>query len=259
MTSFADRTVLVTGSGKGLGGALAVEAARHGARVVVHYCTSRQAALDVMEQVRQFDVPALLVQADLSTQQGAQALYKAAEDAFGGVDILVNNAAAQYNIPFPEYDVGHLRRLLNTNVRGYLMMSQAVLPHMRANAFGRIINISSVHAKRPTTFDPAYSISKGSIKMLTREMALALGGGNITVNAIELGYVEIGLKSGNPQDVFGPECEGLEPLFPYKKAFAWDRKIMPCNLGPAMMFLASDEAQYINGAALRIDDASILL
>lgn len=259
MRCFENKTVLVTGSGKGLGGALALEAARNGARVVVHYCSSEQAALDVMERVEACGAAAILVQADLSTPEGAAKLYGAAEKAFGGVDILVNNAAAQYNLPFPSYDEAHLRRLLNTNVRGYLLMAQAVVPYMRQAGFGRIINISSVHAKRPTTFDPAYSISKGSIKMLTREMALALGGGGITVNALELGYVEIGVKSGSPRDVFDQECISLEHLFHFKKDFAWDRKIMPENLGPAMMFLASPEAQYINGASLRIDDASILL
>ena len=168
--------------------------------------------------MRAYGVPAILVQADLSTPDGPAQLYAKAQEAFGGVDVLINNAAAQYNLPFPSYDEQHLRRLLYTNVGGYLLMAQAVLPYMRAAGFGRIINISSIHAKRPTTFDPAYSISKGSIKMFTRE-----------------------------------------PLFRFKKTFAWDRRIMPEDLGPAVMFLASEQAKYINGASLRIDDAAMLL
>lgn len=259
MTGLAKKTFLVTGSGKGLGGSLAIEAAKHGAQVVLHYNSSVKSAQKVLEQVRAYGVPAILVQADLSTPDGPAQLYAKAQEAFGGVDVLINNAAAQYNLPFPSYDEQHLRRLLYTNVGGYLLMAQAVLPYMRAAGFGRIINISSIHAKRPTTFDPAYSISKGSIKMFTREMALACGGTDITVNAIELGYVEIGVKSGNPREVLTAECTALEPLFRLKKTFAWDRRIMPEDLGPAVMFLASEQAKYINGASLRIDDAAMLL
>ena len=177
----------------------------------------------------------------------------------GEIDILVNNAALQYNLDFSGYDAAKIRTIFQVNLGGYLRMSQRVLSPMRQKGWGRIIHISSVHAKRPTTFDFCYSMTKGAIKMLTRELALECGGTGITVNSLELGAVEIGVKSGNPQSVITGEQAGLKPLFPYRPERPWGRIIQPEQVAPAVMFLASEGADCINGAALRLDDAAMLL
>lgn len=257
--SLKGKTVLVTGSGKGLGSAIAVEAARQGAKVAVHYRSSEKNAYEVFEEVRAFGHPCILIRADLSVPEEAERLYRETVSALGDIDILVNNAALQYNLDFPDYGADKVRTIFQVNLGGYLRMCQQVLPYMRQKGWGRIINISSVHAKRPTTFDFCYSMTKGAIKMLTRELALECGGTGITVNSLELGAVEIGVKSGNPQSVITSDQAKLEPLFSYRPEPPWGRIIQPEQIAPTVMFLASDGADCINGAALRMDDAAMLL
>lgn len=256
---FAGKTFLITGSGKGLGSAIAVEAGKQGANVVVHYRSSEKSALEVFEQVKQTGCSCILVKADLSTPQGVDYLYSEAEKTFGGVDILVNNAALQYNVNFDRYTTEQIQNIFRVNLRGYLLMSQKVLHYMRNNRWGRIINISSVHAKRPTNFDVGYGMTKGAIKMLGRELALETAMDGITVNTVELGAVDNGVKTGNPPDVFSKEDLERRPLFAYKDLYPWGRYLLPEDITGAVMFFASEESKYINGTSLRVDNAAMLL
>lgn len=257
--SLKGKTCLVTGSGKGLGSAIAIEAGRQGANVVLHYRSSEASAQEVFRQVQETGCDCVMVQADFASPEGVNRLYQEAEKAFGGVDVLVNNAALQYNLNFDDYDAEKIQSIFRVNLGGYFLMSQKVLPYMREKGWGRIINISSVHAKRPTTFDFGYSMTKGAIKMLTRELALETARQGITVNAIELGAVYIGIKSGNPPEILGEDRRRLPHLFDYKEDQPWGRIIQPEDVAPAVMFLASEGARYINGASLRLDDAAMLL
>ena len=125
---------------------------------------------------------------------------------------------------------------------------------MKDKNWGRIINISSVHAKRPTNFDPGYGMTKGAIKMLTRELAIELAKYRITVNAIELGYVDVGVKSGNPADIFPEDWEQN-----LRKLPVWDRLITQEEVGKTVMFFASDDARSITGSSIRLDDGATLL
>lgn len=259
VNSLRGKTCLVTGSGKGLGSAIALEAGRQGAKVVVHYRSSEDSAREVFRQVQRTGCECILVRADFSSPEGAELLYREAETAFGGVDVLVNNAALQYNLNFDGYTAEKIKNIFWVNLGGYFLMSQKVLPYMREKGWGRIINISSVHAKRPTTFDFGYSMTKGAIKMLTRELALETARQGITVNAIELGAVDIGIKSGNPPKILSDDRMTPAPLFEYKEDQPWGRIIQPEQVAPAVMFLASEGAKRINGASLRLDDAAMLL
>lgn len=257
--AFAGKTFLITGSGKGLGSAIAIDAGKAGANVVVHYRSSESSAVEVFEQVKATGCRCILVKADLSKPEEAEYLYQEAEKAFGGVDVLVNNAALQNNITFDNYTAEGIRDIFRVNLRGYILMSQKVLPYMRKNKWGRIINISSVHSKRPTNFDVGYCMTKGAVKMLGRELAIEFGAEGITVNAVELGCVDIGVKSGNPPDIFAQWEQERQPLFELTGVCAWDRCLMPQDITAAVLFYASEEAKYINGTALRVDDGAMLL
>lgn len=256
---FEGKTFLITGSGKGIGSAIALDAGRRGANVIVHYHSSEQNAQEVFKAVNSTGCRCILVKADLSLPQEIQFLCNEAQKAFGGVDVLVNNAALQYNVNFDGYTIEKFRKIFNINLRGYIMMSQQLLPYMLKKRWGRIINISSVHAKRPTNFDMGYCMTKGAIKMLTRELALETARYNVTVNALELGYVDIGVKSGNPPEVISAEQLRVPPAFIFRETYPWGRYLTPDTIGPIVAFFASEDAGWINGASLRVDDAAMLL
>lgn len=255
-----NKTILVTGSGKGLGSAIALEAAKSGYNVVIHYYSNEESAKAIYEQVKSLGSDCMLLYADLGKQEDIDCLYKQIEEKFGGVDVLVNNAAMQYQLKFDEYKLEQMKRIFDVNLGGYLSMSKKVVPYMKERNWGRIINISSVHAKRPTNFDPGYGMTKGAIKMLTRELAIELAKYHITVNAIELGYVDVGVKSGNPADIFPSDWqENYKPVFNLRKLPVWDRLITQEEVGKTVLFFASDDARSITGSSIRLDDGATLL
>ena len=253
------KTILVTGSGKGLGSAIAIEAGRRGANVVVHYRSSQASAEDVFKKVQETGCNCILVKADIESAAGVEHLCSEAEKAFGHIDILVNNAALQFNISFDKYTPDKVRKIFDVNLGGYLRMIQRLLPNLRKNGWGRIVNISSIHAKRPTQFDPCYGMTKGAIKMMTREVALEVAADeNITANVVELGYVEIGTKSGNPPSAVDMSFMDYPKMFDMKEILP-NRLITPEDVAPTVLFLASDMAKMINGSSIRVDDTGILL
>ncbi len=261
METLKNKTALVTGSGKGVGSGIILDLAKKGANVVLHYNSSAASAEETFRKLRQVTDRCIMVQADISAKEGVEKLTGEAARAFGGIDILVNNAAMQYNMPFDCYPEEKLRNIFAVNVQGYLLMMQSVIPHMKEQKWGRIINISSIHAKRPINFDAPYSMTKGSIKMLTREAAIELAPYQITVNALELGCVDIGKKTGNPADGVTEEMLQVEPQFPYRKniAMTWGHTVYPEDIGPIVSFLASEDSRLINGASIRADEGSVLL
>lgn len=260
MNEFDNKTILITGSGKGLGSAIAIEAAKHGLNVVVHYYKDEENAESVFEEIKAIGSKCIFVKADLGKQEEIDYLFNEIEKQFGGVDILVNNAAMQYQLSFDKYELNQMKRIFDVNLGGYQSVAKKAIPYMKKKNWGRIINISSVHAKRPTNFDPGYSMSKGAIKMLTRELAIELAPYHITVNAIELGYVDVGVKSGNPADIFPEDWQvNYPPVFNLRKLPVWDRLISQEEVGKTVMFFASNDARSITGSSIRLDDGATLL
>lgn len=250
----ARKTVLVTGSVKGIGHAIALEAGRSGCNVVLHYRSSSQESVErALDELRQTGCRCIAVQADLGEASGPKALYEAAAGAFSKVDILVNNAALQHNVNFGRYTPAMLQRIFRVNLRGYLAMAQQVLPGMLERRWGRVVNISSVHAFRPTNFDFGYSATKGAIRMLTRELALLTHETGVTVNTVELGYVDVGVKSGNPPQIVSSEDMVLPRLFAFRERGKPEWVASPADVAPTVLFLASDKARFINGASLVLD------
>lgn len=260
MSEFKDKTILVTGSGKGLGSAIAIEAAKQGMNVVVHYFSNESKAKEICGEIKKYGSRCIAIKGDLGKQDDIDYLFEQIEKEFGGVDILVNNAAMQYQLSFDKYSLEQMKRIFEVNLGGYQAVSKRAIGYMKKANWGRIINISSVHAKRPTNFDPGYGMTKGAIKMLTRELAIELAPYHITVNAIELGYVDVGVKSGNPAEIF-PENwkENYPPIFRLRKLPVWDRLISQEEVGKTVMFFASNDARSITGSSIRLDDGATLL
>ncbi|MBR3644279.1 MAG: SDR family oxidoreductase, partial [Parasporobacterium sp.] len=174
-------------------------------------------------------------------------------DRFGRLDILVNNAAMQPNRFIDEYDVKTLRDLWNINIGGYFNMVRACLPFLRESGSGRIVNISSIHGKRPTGFDAGYAMTKGAIRMFTRELALELFEDGITVNAIDLGGCKIEFKTGKaPMRAHSPiECKN--------PALGKFRMVLPEDVGEMVWYLCSKEAGAVTGDGIRLDKGLVLI
>jgi len=177
--------------------------------------------------------------------------------------VLVNNAAVQINLPFQDYDPDDYTWLMDTNLKGYFMCTKYAAEKMIPNHSGKIIYISSIHSKRPIEFDPAYCMSKGGVRMLAREAAIEYGPEGINVNVIEPGgvHLEEG-KSGSKGHTYRKAEWKKIPKYirslDYKKMMQYSRRCTPTDVGKLTVYLASEDADMLNGSAIRQDSATIL-
>ncbi|MGM0883860.1 MAG: SDR family NAD(P)-dependent oxidoreductase [Bacillota bacterium] len=260
--SIAGKIALVTGAGTGIGQGVAVELARRGAKVAIHYNQSDAGANHTKQQIDEFGGDAIIVQANVANKQEIERMVKDAADHYGGIDILVNNAALQLNYAFFDHDEASFDRMMGINLKGYWQCMQAVIPFMKAKQKGRIINMSSVHSKRPTDFDVVYSMTKGGIRMLGRESAIELAQYGITVNTIEPGAVDVGKQSAREsRPIITPEDmeKHKKTAGPIRNKFPLGRVGTPLDVARLVCFIASDESEFMTGSSIRLDGASMLL
>ncbi|PWV99333.1 glucose 1-dehydrogenase [Paenibacillus cellulosilyticus] len=244
--SLIGKSALVTGAGTGIGKGIAIELASRGVKVAIHYNSSDAGARDTQQRIEELGGQCMIVQADVADQGQIIRMVETAADELGGIDILVNNAALQLNIQWFEYTEEQYDRVMNINLKGYWQCTQAVIPYMKQRNFGRIINISSVHGKRPTDFDAVYCMSKGGIKMLGRESALELARYGITVNTIAPGAIDVGKFKASHRE-------------PNRKKFPLGRVGLPADVAALACYIASDETSFMTGATIRLDGAGMLI
>jgi 3-oxoacyl-[acyl-carrier protein] reductase len=249
---FAGKTAVVTGGSAGIGRAIALAFAQAGANVVIaarHRDAARSAAADIQ---RECGVAALALQTDVSVAAECANLVDATVNAFGAVDILVNNAALFALIPLLEAQSQDADRFLRTNLSGPLFCGQAIARWAIANKRqGAIVNVSSISGARPAPGCGLYSASKAALDSLTKSMALEWTGKGIRVNGVAPGHVN---------------TEGVEKDF---AAGRLDREAMirhipagriadGADIADAVLFLASDQARHITGVTLTIDGGEAL-
>ena len=189
----SDRTVLVTGSARGVGRELLLAAADRGARVAVHYHTSADAAREVAKLATERGAPAsTTVQGDVTDPASVDGMFAAVEADLGPVDSLVNNVGDFAPVHWAELDVDTWRRVVDTNLTGTFLCSRRALPNMRERGFGRIVNIGYASAEKglvdPVNFP--YFAAKAGVLMFTRMLAADTQDDGITVNAVSPYVVE---------------------------------------------------------------------
>ena len=254
MTENAERRVaLITGGGKGVGAGIVRVLASRGVRCCVNCHSNPDMARDTLARVTEAGGEAFVFQADVSDPAQLRAMVDAVIERWGRLDILVNNAAMQPNLYIDQYDYATLRRLWEINIGGYFHAAQACIPYLEQSPCGRIVNICSIHGKRPTGFDAGYAMTKGAIRMFTRELALELNESGVTVNAVDLGGCKIEFKTGRApfQARYPAECRN-----PDMQGF---RQVTPEDVGELVWYLCSPAAAAITGDGIRLDKGIVLI
>jgi len=233
-----DRVALVTGASRGIGRAIALAFAAHGADVVVNYLQSTSQAQQVVAQIEAIGRRAIAVQADVSSQSEVDAMVLQALDALGRIDVLVNNAGIvlPFDLQQPDYDAW--QRMVDVNVKGMLLCARAVAGAMRRHGSGRIVNIVVCESKGSL----GYILTKAADDVLTRGLARELAP-EIVVNAIAPGYIDTGYISAMTAE----ERAQLAERIPLGR---WGQ---PEDVAAVAVFLASDEARWMTGTTILVD------
>lgn len=238
----ANKVAIVTGSSRGIGKAIALAYSREGAKVVVAARTEqvRDPRLpgtigQTAEEIRAVGGQALAVRCDISQEEDVERMVKATLEAFGRIDILVNNAAILFPLPFLELPFKWWNIMIKVNVQGLFLCSKAVLPHMVERKSGNILNITSFVSRTPD-MAVGYGATKALMEHLTRGLAVELKPYNIAVNAMNPGSIK---------------SEGAVYAMPNQDWTGWRP---PEVVGPPAVFLAAQDAQSFTGQIVDVEE-----
>jgi 3-oxoacyl-[acyl-carrier protein] reductase len=243
MARLAGKRAIVTGASKGIGSGIATALAAEGARVVVNYSSDRSGAERVAQEIKRAGGDAVVVGADISKAADVRRLFTEVETAFGGVDVMVNNAGVFRFGPFEEVTEDAFHAHYNINVLGPILTMQEAVKRFGLDG-GSIINISSIVASHPVAGSVLYASTKGAIETLTKGLALELAPRNIRVNAISPGHTETEgtVTAGIFDGAAGATLAQKTPL---------RRLGRVTDIAPLAVFLASDESGWITGEIIR--------
>jgi len=249
MTDLSNKTALVTGASRGIGRATAARLAEAGARVIVHYSASRDAADSLVSEIRAKGGQADAVAGDLALPDAAHKLAEAVKElGISKLDILVNNAGVAQLAPLDAQTIEDFDRHFAINVRAPYFLTQQLLPLLGEGS--SVIFLSSVVARVAFDGTSAYSATKGAIEVITRNLAKELGVRGIRVNAIAPGAIDTDLA----QDFLGTE-ESRE----YIKSIQSLKRIgQPDDIADAVLFLASDQSRWVDGRSLEVSGGANL-
>ena len=245
MSKLKDKVAIVTGAAKGIGASIAKHFAHEGAKVVVNYASSKEAADKVVKEITDHGGQAIAVQADVSNEADVTRLFEETKKAFGTLDILVNNAVFQQYLPIEQASAATFHQHFDVNVLGPVLTIQAALKMFNEHG-GSIINISSGASKMPMAGVSLYSATKAALDALTISLSKELGAKNIRVNSILPGATE----------TEGAHSTGVTTGSEAEKMFVANtplgRRGQPEDIAKAVVFLASDDAAWITGEQISV-------
>ena len=242
MSRLEDKVAVITGSGMGLGQAMALLFSREGAKIVVPDINTA-AGEETVDAIRAEGGDAVFVRADVSKGDDAERMISTAVESYGTVDVLVNNAGVQVEKNVPDTTEEEWDYVLGVNLKGTFLCAKAAIPQMRRQGGGSIICISSISGLVGQPNQASYNASKHGVIGLVRAMACDHAGEGIRVNAICPGSMNTPMAANIPE----------EHLAPYRKANLFERFAEPIEVAYAALFLASDESSYVTGSVMTVD------
>lgn len=243
-----EKIALVTGSSRGIGRAIATELAHQGYAVCVNYRVRKDCADELVEKLTAEGCRVMAVQADVADRAQVNEMVKKAEEQFGPVSLLVNNAGVAGQALFQEITDELWHRYFSVNVDGAFHTIQAVLPHMLREHEGCIVNISSMWGLRGASCEVTYSATKAALIGLTRSLAAELAPTHIRVNCVAPGVIKTDMLFALPDGVL-PQLAEETPL---------RRLGVPEDIAHAVAYLADEKASFVTGQVLTVDGGFIL-
>ncbi|WP_438799878.1 3-oxoacyl-[acyl-carrier-protein] reductase [Alkalicoccobacillus porphyridii] len=243
-----DQVAIVTGASRGLGQAIAMELAEQGAKIVVNYAGSKERAEQVVKDIEDAGGEALAIQANVANTEEVQALIKQTVEAYGRIDILINNAGITRDNLLIRMKEDDWDAVVNTNLKGVFNCAKAVSRQMMKQRYGRIINVSSVVAVMGNPGQANYVAAKAGVIGLTKSMAKELANRNIHVNAIAPGFIESDMTDVLTDEVKEQYLSQI-PL----GAFGQSKQV-----ASVVRFLASSDADYMTGQTLHVDGGLVM-
>jgi 3-oxoacyl-[acyl-carrier protein] reductase len=244
MANLQGKVALITGSSKGIGAAIAQRLAADGASVVINYSRSAAPAESLTQRIQSEGGKAVAVQADLSNPAEIPKLITATKQAFGRLDILINNAGVYKFLPLEAITVEHIDKHFNLNVKALLLVTQAAVPLFGPDG-GVVINISSIVSVNPAPASAVYAGTKAAVDVITRVLAMELGPKNIRVVGVSPGVtVTEGL-------------DAMEEMDEATQKYAISRTPLgrlgkPQDIANAVAFMASPDSNWITGETLQV-------
>lgn len=245
---FKGKVAVVTGASRGIGRGIALELAKEGASIAGFYVANREMADKAQGEIRQVGVNAEFFQCDVSREEEVLAAKESVREKFGGVDFIVNNAGVHQHLKSWELSLEDWKRVIDINLTGMFIVSNAFVPHMRERKSGKIVNISSCVAYTGTDHEVHYAASKAGIIGLTKSLALELAPYNINVNAVAPGYVSTDMV------VFESEEEKEKVI----SSIPTGRIGIPEDIAKTVSFLCSEGADYITGHMLHVNGGLVM-
>ena len=249
MARLAGKVAVVTGASKGIGAAIAERFGEEGGSVVVHYGSDKKGAEAVVAAIQKAGGKAVAIQGDLSKPDEVKRVFQAAEDAFGKIDVLVNNAGIYEFRPLAEVDEAHFHKHFNLNVLGVLLATREAVKRMK-NGTGSVINMSSVVGENAVAQGAVYSATKAAVDAITQALAQELGAKGIRVNSLQPGptvtegfnAMQHAMQGGS--DEFEKMAVSRTPL---------GRLGTAEDIAGAALFLATDDARWVTGAEIAVN------
>ena len=241
----AGKVAVVTGASKGTGAEIAKHLAADGASVVVNYASSKAGADKVVSEIEARGGKAVAVQADVAKPEDIKRLFAEAKSAFGGLDVLVNNAGIYDFAPLQAITPEHYHKQFNLNVLGLILTTQEAVKHL-GDGGGSVVNVSSIVAKLALPGATVYSATKAAVDSITRTLAAELGPKKVRVNAVNPGMV---VTEGTESSARDPENELRKSMIaqtPLGRIGEVD------DIAPAVAFFAPDDSKWITGETLYI-------